>query len=54
MNSHLVLCHTLMFGLSTCRNCGDQVTFVVGQPEFLEPKALVPETGIVYEFKMPA
>jgi hypothetical protein len=25
-----------MFGLSTCGKCGEPVTFVVGQPEFLE------------------
>jgi hypothetical protein len=31
-----VLCHTSMFGLSTYGNCGDPVTFNVGQPEFLE------------------
>jgi hypothetical protein len=31
-----VLGHTFMFGLSTCGNCGDRVTFVVGQTEFLE------------------
>jgi hypothetical protein len=36
-----------MFGLSTYGNCGDPVTFNVGQPEFLE----VTKKGLAKKWK---